>query len=275
MDVVEPGWVADPARTLPPWSPDGTRFAYVTGDDSQTTRVVRVKNIETGDDRELYRADNITRVCCRSPPECAVLRQGDERRRRPADLFGVARFWTCRDSRNSAPGWVIEQMTADDRKIVSIDRGTNGRFEWEIATGEQRAVSFYRSEDARWSLSRGADSIQIRPATDGTDWRPLLARSTASGGLDVVRFSPDGNWVLYHDRDSPAKMDCTGLRLMAASRSVSGITRPRQILNSTRCRSVLMAAASSCTLRESGGGGRVTTGCWRTSFRQRPGSRLR
>jgi hypothetical protein len=191
-----------PARTPPPWSRDGTRFAYVTGEDSQSTRVVRVKTIETGDDRELYRADNI-HGCVAAHHQnvlfCVRVMSAEDGQQ----IFSVSLDSGRAEIRGTVPlGWVIEQMTADDRKIVFYQRGTNSLFEWEIATGEQRAVSLYRSEDARWSLSRrfGADSIQIRPAADGADWRPLLARSSGPGAR-VVQFSPDGNWVLHYNRD--------------------------------------------------------------------------
>ena len=200
-----------PARTPPPWSPDGTRFAYVTGEDSQSTRVVRVKNIETGDDRELYRADNI-HGCVAARRDnvlfCVRVMSVEDGQQ----IFSVSLDSGRAEIRGTVPlGWVIEQMTADDRKIVFYQRATDGLFEWEIATGEQRAVYFYRSEDLRWSLSRrfGADSIQIRPATDGTDWRPLLSRSS-SPGARVVQFSPDGNWVLQYNRDGLYRISTDG-----------------------------------------------------------------
>ena len=188
--------------TLTPWSPDGKRFAYVTGSLTETTRVIRLKNIETGNDRELYRADRIGGCVAAHHDNvlfCVRWMAGND-----GQIFSVS----LESGRVEVRGALrrlanIEQMTADDRKIVFYDRTTDGRFEWELATGEQRAVPFYRSEDSRWSLSsRRLRSIQIRPATDGTDWRLLVARTfVPPGGFGVVWFSPDGNWVLYYDRD--------------------------------------------------------------------------
>jgi dipeptidyl aminopeptidase/acylaminoacyl peptidase len=186
--------------TLTPWSPDGTRFAYVTGDVFQPTQMIRVKNIETGDDRELYRADFIGGCVAAHRQNVLFCVRGTPFEDR--QIFSVS----LESGRAETRGTLrrrgnIEQMTSDDENIVFYDRATNARFEWEIATGEQRVVSFYRSEDARWSL-RGWRPIEIRPATDGTDWRPLVPRSfVPPGGYGVVRFSPDGEWVLYYDRD--------------------------------------------------------------------------
>ncbi len=194
--------------TVTPWSHDGTRFAYVTGDDSQTTRVIRVKNIETGDDLELYRADLIV-GCVATHHEnvlfCVRAMLGDDRQIL-GEIFSVSLETGRAEPRGTVRRMGIpEQMTPDDRKIVFREPHTNGRFEWEIDTREERAVPFYRSENARWSLS-GWGSIQIRPTTDGTDWRLLAARSFAPpAGFEVVRFSPDGNWVLFYDRDAAGK----------------------------------------------------------------------
>ena len=208
--------------TLTAWSPDGTRFAYVTGDVRQTMRVIRVKNIATGDDRELYRVDRLA-GCVAAHHEdvlfCTRVSVTGEQLEILSVPFESGRSETRGTLRR---GLVIEQVTTDDRKVVFFDIATNRRLEWEIATGQQRDIPFYRSEDGRWSLS-GWDSIRIRPATDSTDWRLLIARVLRSadglvgaqaqqirvpnGGLNmsIVRFSPDGNWVAYHDQDAAGK----------------------------------------------------------------------
>jgi Tol biopolymer transport system component len=209
------------SHTLTPWSPDGTRFAYVTGNDSQTMRVIRVKNISSGDDRELYRADYITGcVAAHREDVLYCTRVAGE------ELHVVS--VSLESGRAEARGTlrrnlVIEHVTTDDRKIVFLDLGTSSRVEWEIATGDQRAVPFYRSEDGRWSLS-GGDPLRIRSATDGGDWRFLVVRNfglrgtqhigvSNGGAISLVRFSPDGNWVVYHDRDAAGK---NGLYRIAA-----------------------------------------------------------
>jgi hypothetical protein len=45
--------------------------------------------------------------------------------------------------------------------------------------------------------------MNIRGPVD-TDWRPLVARrmpSPTGPAAIPIRFSPDGRWVIYHDRD--------------------------------------------------------------------------
>jgi hypothetical protein len=102
----------------------------------------------------------------------------------------------------------VVQMTMDDRKIVFYSGQTNTQIEWDVETGEEREVRFDRSADARWSLVESSDSttgnaLRIRPAVDGADWRVLVTRRVPPPGNAAPpwRFSPDGNWVIYHDRD--------------------------------------------------------------------------
>jgi WD40 repeat protein len=206
---------------LTPWLRDGTRFAYVTGNDSQTMRVIRVKNISTGDDRELYRADYITGCVAAHREDVLYCTRvaGEE-----VHVVSVSLESGRAEARGTLRrNLVIEHVTTDDRKIVFLDLGTSSRVEWEIATGDQRAVPFYRSEDGRWSLS-GGDQLRIRSATDGGDWRFLVVRNfglrgtqhigvSNGGAISLVRFSPDGNWVVYHDRDAAGK---NGLYRIAA-----------------------------------------------------------
>ena len=173
--------------TLTPWSPDGTRFAYVTGDLSQTTRVIRVKNIATGDDRELYRTDRLA-GCVAAHHEDVLFCTRVTVTGEQLEILSVSLESGRAETRGTLRrGLVIEHVTTDDRKVVFFDNMTSGRWEWEIATGEQRGVPFYRSEDGRWSLS-GWDSIQIRPATDSTDWR--LLGTISSRRWVRVRSSP-------------------------------------------------------------------------------------
>jgi hypothetical protein len=212
-------------RTL--WLPDATRFAYVTGASPYTPRVIRVKNISTGDDREVYRADGMILGCVAAHREDVLFCTrvaGVAGEELELHIVSVSLESGRAQARGTLRGGlVIEHVTTDDRKIVFFDATTNSRVEWEIATGEQRAVPFYRSEDGRWSLS-GWDSVRIRSATDGGDWRLLVDREAwppmqqtfvPRGGIarHLIRFSPDGHWVLYHDRDAAGKQ---GLYRIAA-----------------------------------------------------------
>jgi hypothetical protein len=188
------------AGTQTSWLPDGTRFAYLTGDASQTMRVIRVKNVATGDDRELYRADRI-RGCVAAHEQDVLFCTrvtGEE-----LQIFSVSLESGRAEVRGTLDGRVvIQQMTTDDRKIVFYNGRMDNWIEWEIATGEQRAFPFYRSEDGRWSLRPMMNPMQIRPATGAADWRSLAPRRAAT---TVVRVTPDGNWLLYRDGDMANK----------------------------------------------------------------------
>jgi hypothetical protein len=103
-------------------------------------------------------------------------------------------------------------MTLDDRKIIFYRGQTNTSIEWEIATGEQRPLPYYRSSDDRWDLIESTDptarnALRIRPAAGADDWRFLAARRVPPPGYAAPpwRFSPDGNWVVFHDRDDVGK----------------------------------------------------------------------
>jgi hypothetical protein len=209
-----------PGDTSTLWLPDATRFAYVTGASPYTPRVIRVKNISTGADREVYRADGIILGCVAAHREdvlfCTRVAGGVAGEELEVHLISVSLESGSAEPRGTLRGGLeIEHLTADDRKIVLFDSTTNSRVEWEIATGEQRAVPFYRSEDGRWSLS-GWDSVRIRSAAAGGDWRLLVDRQAwpptqqpwvPRGGIarNLIRFSPDGNWVVYPDRDAAGK----------------------------------------------------------------------
>jgi hypothetical protein len=202
MDLVgSPG-----AGTFANWAPDGSRFAYLTGD--RPTRTVRVKNVASGDDRELYRGERLI-GCVASHREDVLF---------CARLFGSGLqvvSISLDSGRTEIRGTlrrheVVVQMRTDDRAIVFYDGATNSHVEWDIVTGEERTLRFYRSEDARWTLSGSMDTSQrhaasIRPATGESEWRLLMARRVPPGYPAPVRFSPDGEWVVYHDRDAAGK----------------------------------------------------------------------
>jgi hypothetical protein len=205
-----------PGDTSTLWLPDATRFAYVTGASPYAPRVIRVKNISTGDDREVYRADGMITGCVAAHREDVLFCTRVTGEELEVHIVSVSLESGRAEARGTIRGGLfIEHVTTDDRKLVLFDGTTNSRVEWEIATGEQRAVPFYRSEDGRWSLS-GWDSVRIRSATDGGDWRFLFDRRESPptqqtwvpwGGIarNTIRFSPDGNWVVYHDRDAAGK----------------------------------------------------------------------
>ena len=188
------------------WSGDATRFAYVSGDIRQTMRTVRVKTLATGDDRELYRAERISGCVSAHRSEtlfCARAMEGE------TEVVAMSLDSGRVEPRGRLRGEMnLHQMTSDDGSLIFYD-SPNGFVEWEIGTENQRPVPFYRSEDRRWSLTvpRDRPGIHVRPGDSDGDWRLLVDRNVPLSGNVVmpIRFSPDGDWVVYHDRDGSGR----------------------------------------------------------------------
>ena len=192
------------------WAPDATRFAYVTGDVQQSVRIVRVKTLATGEDRELYRADRL--IGCAAAHQqpvlfCARAVDGD------TEVVEVVLESGRVEQRGRMRGQrILDQVTSDDRSLVFYDGRTNAWVEWEIGTGNETAVPLYRSADGRWSFGFGLSDrpagMHVRPAADANaEWRFLAERRLPAPGYAAlpVRVSPDGDWLVYHDRDAGGK----------------------------------------------------------------------
>jgi dipeptidyl aminopeptidase/acylaminoacyl peptidase len=196
--------------TLFTWLSDANRFAYVTGAAGQTTRVVRVKDISNGDDRELYRGDRV--LGCVAAHREAVIYCGLATAE-ATQIVSVSLDSGRTETRGAVKaGPIVQQMTSDDRKIVIFSALTGQFVEWEIGTGEEHRFPLYRSEDARWTLTEAIETepknaLRIRPATGEESWRVLVTRRVPFPGFSAipVAFSPDGNGVLYHDRDAAGR----------------------------------------------------------------------
>jgi len=81
---------------------------------------------------------------------------------------------------------------------------------WEIATGRETIVApdlaggfpGMISLDERWVAQLNKGAIEIRPMQGG-NWKRLVSRRSEMGGQGA--FTPDGEWFLYHDKDSSGK----------------------------------------------------------------------
>jgi hypothetical protein len=189
------------------WSGDATRFAYVSGDIRQTMRTVRVKTLATGDDREVYRAERLSGCAAAHRSDrlfCARAVEGDTEV--VAMSFDAGRI----EPQGRLRGQMnLHQVTSDDRSLILYDGATNGLVEWEIGTENQRPSRFYRSDDRRWSMTVTPEqpAIRIRPGDGNGDWRLLVNRNVPMPSTVAIpiRFSPDGDWVVYHDRDGSGR----------------------------------------------------------------------
>jgi hypothetical protein len=186
-------------------SGDATRFAYVSGDIRQTMRTVRLKTLATGDDREVYRGERIT--------GCVAAHRSDTLfcgRTVESDTEVVA---VSLDSGRVEPQgrlrgqMTLQQIASDDRSLTFFNGP--GFVEWEIGGQNQRPGPSYRSDDRRWSMTTGRDGteVRVRPGEGDGDSRLLVTRKVPVpvAAAMPIRFSPDGQWVVYHDRDGSGR----------------------------------------------------------------------
>jgi hypothetical protein len=109
----------------------------------------------------------------------------------------------------------LHVVSADDRRLGGSRLDTSSGFLWDIETKQEISAGRLESADGRWSLApayQGADNrrqIRIRPASGTEDGRPLVYvrgwPATLSVGPIPVSFSPDGEWVIYYDKDLDGK----------------------------------------------------------------------
>jgi Tol biopolymer transport system component len=190
------------------WSPDGGTIAYIAGRLTNTTLVLRLRNLSSGEDRELYRGRPMTCAWAHQHPRLYCHQPAGPN----TDILSIS----VDSGRSEVVGTLdgakaINLISRDDRTLNFFTGG--GWSDWEIATGHEITAP-YRSEDGRWTLSFAPDSengrhARIRTASsDSGDWRPLMfLRMSAPSGFATVpiRFTPDGDWVVYHDKESDGK----------------------------------------------------------------------
>jgi Tol biopolymer transport system component len=197
----------------PQFSGDGNQIVYSaqhqdmgqTGGDS-----IRLRNLSTGGDREIYHALGYTHCTwAAQQPKllCAENKMGQtEILSIAADSGQVERLHTF-----PAPPLFGLQSSRNDQALYMFrgDFVKEGELlRWEIATGRETALARVSSEayglvspDEGWVIEvDGQRNVKIRP-TSGGDWKPLLSDSHA-GHFNVT---PDGNWLLYHTVDSAGK----------------------------------------------------------------------
>jgi hypothetical protein len=161
------------APALFAWSADATKFAYVSSDIRQTMRTVRVKTLATGEDREVYRAERIS--------GCAAAHRSDT-------LF-------------------CARAVDGDTEVVAVSLDSGG-VEPQGRLRGTLSLDHYRSADRRWSLTGTRDEAGIRVRAGDGDWRWLVKRRVEPGLPNArlpIRFSPDGDWVVYHDHDGSGR----------------------------------------------------------------------
>ncbi len=195
-----------------PWphlSPDGNQLVYIATAGNAGNEVVRLRNLSTGQDREIYSsAGRIACVWAAQKPKifCSAWKEKSEILSISTDSGEVERF-----SMFTKSLLLILRLSRDDRALylLRIDADKEITLRWEIATRHETlleqssGIATLPSPDERWLFRAAKLNLEVRSL--GGCWKALVPFSSAvlSAGSGYGQFAAttDGNWVIYHDAD--------------------------------------------------------------------------
>jgi hypothetical protein len=206
----------------PRWSPDNTQIIYSSPDEAvgKNTYDLRLRNMASGEERELYRGIRADCIWEAQHPKLFCDQGLIDRDPTAVNLFSISA-----DSGQVEPlGPLAEACNGgvlfssrDDRAIYMWrwlspqgPQPVPELIRWDIGTREVTVVDRIPGPitggdwlgpvpDERWTARWDKGKIEIRP-TPGGDWKPLISLATTQ-----TAFTPDGNWLLYHDVDAAGK----------------------------------------------------------------------
>jgi Tol biopolymer transport system component len=196
------------ASPNPTWSPDSARIAYSTANQAagQTTQSIRVRDIASGEDRELYKAGTGSISCSwAAQPGNLFCTQHTEKQ---TEILSLSLDSGRAEPLGAVPSsWTIEARSIDDRAIYLMNPAHLMR--WDIGTRQMTAVEqstgiIPPSPDERWIVRRINGSIEIRPMT-GSTWKVLGPIAADGGVFKLASVTPDGKWLLYQTFDPAGK----------------------------------------------------------------------
>jgi hypothetical protein len=180
------------------WSPDSTQFSYSAEEaSSPNTWVVRLHNIASGEERELYRS--ATKLNCIWAVQRPALFCGGGQQ-----LSAISLDSGRLEPLGAAGAVGALFFSSDDDRTIYLGDGHGTLFRWDAVTQQSTLVDRLPGPTKpdpgeHWLARRDKDKIEIRQ-TAGGDWKPLI-----SIGETQMGFTPDGKWVLYHDVDAAGK----------------------------------------------------------------------
>jgi hypothetical protein len=203
----------------PTFSPDATRIAYQTRPAvNDRTSAVRVHDMASGEDRELFRSNELLSFCLWASQRPILYCMG-ELLAAKVELLSIS-LETGRAEKIMTFDGPKEPvgLSPDDRILYMFGlsaSGGPGMYQWEIGSGKPEALVanglVLPSLDGRWVARATRDSqgrgFQIGPASGGNaDSRHMVyVRRQAPPARPPAAFTPDGNWLLFHDQDPDGK----------------------------------------------------------------------
>jgi Tol biopolymer transport system component len=199
------------------WSPDSTQIVYSSPDEAigQNAWVIRLRNMASGDERELYRGghavciwaaqrDNL--VCAQenlTPPFSIDILSISIDSGRVESLASEkwgngGAFFSSPDDKAIYMWRMLGQQPVPE--LIRWDIGTRQATVVDRIPGPVNSGDWPGPDpDKHWIARRNKEKLEIRPMSGG-DWKPLISLDTTQAA-----FSPDGNWLLYHDVDVAGK----------------------------------------------------------------------
>lgn len=201
-------------RTTPSFSPDGSMIAYTARDADPNRRDIIVRDLSSGQEREIYKSGYSDLHCQYSPlnPKVFCI---DAKEDGNTDLISIDVGSGAAEHVAFFPGYrFLTAPPRDDRFFYFIagehSFGDTPVLQWDRLTGEENIIvpksDYLRLEapslDGRFVVRYLDGSLSVRPISGG-DWH-LLVSGLQAPYLDPIT-TPDGNWALYVDSDAAEK----------------------------------------------------------------------
>jgi hypothetical protein len=207
------GWSPGPS-----FSPDGTHFAYVSGDEETGGRDLLLRNLATGEERKVHEFNSGQPYCSYAYDEpkvfCIIGYQEDGGR---SDLVSVEVKSGAVERLGTFDEYRIEPIPSKDGQHLYFDSAKgfqDGHFvRWEMSTRRDTNIDvltrdlfqdYAPTPDEHMLVRADSRGLAIRPMSGG-DWNFLV--SPAAGVLaDLDDIVPYGDWILFDAVDSLGKL---------------------------------------------------------------------
>jgi Tol biopolymer transport system component len=196
------------SNPFPVWSPDSRRIAYTTEnpDAGGLNATVRIRDIVSEEDREIYRSSAGLPVCVWATQHANLF--CGEVAGPTTEILSLSVDGSRVERIGSIPEFAaLHGVSRDDATLyMSTLSPKVGVVRFNIATREESAVEkgVAHSPDGSWVYMLAADQrdVQIRPGS-GSDWRHLVSvRYDVNSPTYPFAFTAGGNWFFYPDKDS-------------------------------------------------------------------------